>query len=62
MDSKPWFLSKTILVQIVAVVALVLASYAPSAAAFLQEHFAAAGTGWAIINVILRVVTKKEIA
>ncbi|MCA2656368.1 hypothetical protein [Microcystis sp. M061S2] len=59
--NKPWYLSKTILVQIIASVALVVANFQPSVASFLTQHFAEAGLGWAAINIVLRVVTKKEI-
>ncbi len=62
METKPWYLSKTILVQLVAAACLVIAAYVPSVAAFLQEHFAAAGGGWALINIVVRALTKKEIA
>jgi hypothetical protein len=62
MDNKPWYLSKTIWVQVLGVVALALASSVPSAAAFISNHFSAVGGGWAIINIILRVITKKELS
>lgn len=61
MEQKPWYLSKSILVNILMGVAMILAQFSPSAAAFIQEHFGAAGAAWAIVNVILRVITKKEI-
>lgn len=58
MDKKPFYLSKTLWMQVFAVVALLV----PASAGFIGEHLGAAGTGWAIINVVLRVITKKELA
>ena len=62
MDSKPWYLSKTILVQILMGIAMIVAIFSPSAGDFIKNYFGEIGSGWAIVNVILRVITKKEIA
>lgn len=61
MEVKPWYLSKTILVNILMGVALIVAQFSPSAAAFIQEHFAVSGAAWGLVNVVLRIITKKEI-
>ena len=61
-DSKPWYLSKSILINMLMGVAMIVASFSPSAAAFIQEHFAASGGAWALVNVVLRLITKKEIS
>jgi len=58
---KPWFLSKTILVQLIAAIAIAVGVFVPAVGSFLQVHFAEAGMAWVIINGILRFVTKKEI-
>ena len=58
---KPWYFSKTILVQLIAALAIVAGVFVPSVGAFLQVHFAEAGIAWAIINGLLRFITKKEI-
>lgn len=61
-DQKPWFLSKTILVQLIAALVIVAGIFYPPAAEFLKQYFAEAGMGWAILNIVLRVITKKEIS
>lgn len=62
MDAKPWYLSKTILVQILMGLAMIVGVFSPSAGEFIKSYFGEIGSAWAIINVILRVITKKEIA
>ena len=61
VDAKPWYLSKTILVNILMSVAVIIGQFNPSTAAFIQEHFSATGAAWALVNVILRLLTKQEI-
>jgi len=58
---KPWYFSKTILVQLVGAIAIAVGVFVPSVGAFLQVHFAEAGMAWAIINGILRFITKDEL-
>ena len=58
---KPWYFSKTILVQLIAAIAIAVGVFVPSAGSFLQVHFAEAGMAWAVINGILRFITKDEI-
>lgn len=60
--AKPWYLSKTILVNVLAGLAMILAGFQPGIAAFIQENFSAVGGGWAIVNVALRIITKQEIS
>ncbi len=62
MDAKPWYLSKTILVQIIMGIAMIVAVFSPSASDFIKNYFGEIGSAWAIINVILRLITKKEIS
>lgn len=62
VETKPWYLSKTVLVNIIAGLAMILSHFVPGAATFLNENFGIAGAGWAILNVVLRVLTKKEIS
>jgi hypothetical protein len=61
MDAKPWYLSKTILVNILMGIALIVAQFSPSAAEFIRTYFAEAGTAWALVNIVLRLLTKKEV-
>lgn len=58
---KPWYLSKTILVQIVGGIGLVAGAFVPSVGAFIQSYFTELGAGWVFVNTILRLLTKKEI-
>lgn len=61
-QGKKWFLSKVILVNMIAGLAMIVAVFAPGVAAFMQEHFSAVGGGWALVNIVLRLITKKEIS
>lgn len=61
-DQKPWYLSKTILLQLVAALVIIASIFSPPAAEFIKTYFAEAGMGWAILNILLRVITKKEIS
>lgn len=54
---KPWYLSKTIWVNVLGLVALIV----PQSAAFIGEHFAAAGMGWTLINVVLRLISSGKV-
>ncbi len=56
-----WYTSKTILVQIIAGVAMILAQFQPEMAKILSENFSEVGMGWVIINIVLRLVTKDKI-
>jgi hypothetical protein len=58
---KPWYLSKTILVQILSGVGLIAGVFVPAVGQFIQTYFAELGSGWAFVNIILRLITKKEI-
>lgn len=58
---KKWYQSKTFWVNVMALVALIVAQFSPSASAFITEHFAEAGGAWALINIALRLITKDKI-
>ena len=58
---KPWYLSKTILVQILAGIGLIAGVFFPSVGVFIKTYFAELGGGWVFINTILRLITKKSI-
>lgn len=55
MQTKPWYLSKVILANIIMGLGLVVGQFVPGVSEFVQEHFTAVGNAWAIINVVLRV-------
>lgn len=61
MNAKPWYLSKTILVQILMGLAMIMAVFVPAAADFIKQYFAEAGSAWALINIVLRLVTKDKV-
>lgn len=56
-ETKPFYLSKTFWMQVLAIVAIIL----PSSAAFIKEYFSEVGIGWALINMILRLISKDKI-
>ena len=60
-NAKPWYLSKTILLQLMGVIIVVVGAYNEKIADFLKVNFSELGIGWAAINVVLRIITKKEI-
>ena len=54
---KPIYLSKTFLVQVFAIVALLV----PASSAFIAEHLGATGGAYAFINIVLRLVSKDKV-
>lgn len=56
-NKKSWYLSKTLWMQALAIVAMIV----PASAAFIQEYFSEVGIGWALINMILRLISKDQI-
>jgi hypothetical protein len=61
VPQKPWYWSKTIWVNILGGLALIAGAFYAPAQSFIQSYFSELGAGWAFVNVILRLVTKKEI-
>ncbi len=61
MDTKPIYLSKTFWVQIIGLLVLLVGTKIPGVATFLQEQFVTVGTGWAVVNVLLRLITKDKV-
>jgi hypothetical protein len=59
---KPWYLSKTILVQILGGIGLIAGAWVPAVNSFIQAYFMELGTGWVILNSILRFVTKDKVS
>lgn len=60
-EPKKWYESKMVLTNIIMGLAMMVSYFLPGVAEFLQVHFAEAGMGWALLNVILRLITKTEI-
>ena len=60
-NAKPWYLSKTILLQLVGVLVVIIGAYNQNVAEFIKVNFSELGIGWAAINVVLRIITNKQI-
>jgi hypothetical protein len=58
---KSWYQSKTVLVQLIAGLAMIIAQFSPEVAKLLTENFSELGMGWIVINLVLRFVTKDKI-
>lgn len=54
MENKKWYESKVVLVNLLMALVPVLAVYNQGVADFIKENFAAAGMGWALLNIVLR--------
>jgi hypothetical protein len=62
MDAKPWYLSKTILVQLLGALAIIVGLFSPTVGEFIKNNFSEVGAAWAIVNVVLRFFTQDQIA
>lgn len=60
--AKPFYLSKTVWTQIVAIIVIISSTKMPNVSEFLKTYFTEVGTGWIILNTILRAVTKDKIS
>jgi hypothetical protein len=60
-QGKKWYLSKTILLNLIMGLAMIVGVFLPEVGDFIKTHFAEAGGAWALINVVLRIVTKEEL-
>lgn len=58
MDSKPFWQSKTFWIQILGAVALAI----PSSRQFIQDNLGEAGAAWALINIVLRLISKDKVS
>jgi hypothetical protein len=55
---KPFYQSKTFWVNVLACVAITV----PSSATFIKEHLGETGAAWAMINMVLRFISKDKIS
>ncbi|MBP9709105.1 MAG: hypothetical protein KBD78_15830 [Oligoflexales bacterium] len=60
-QTKAWYTSKTILVNILIGVSMIIGSFSPSVAEFIKTYFAEASGAWTVINIVLRAITKDKI-
>jgi len=61
VQSKPFYLSKTLWVNLFAIVAVVFAQSAPAMSDFIKANFAEVGGAWAVINTVLRLISKDQL-
>lgn len=58
MESKPFYLSKTFWVQVLALVAVVV----PKTHDFIMANLGESAAIWAVVNVVLRILTKDKLS
>lgn len=58
---KLFWQSKTLWIQLIGGLALILGAFLPSVGSFFQVHFSELGAGWIVVNTILRFITKDKI-
>jgi len=58
MEKKIWWKSKTVWMQVLALIVVVV----PASNAVIAPYFSEAGIGWAVINLVLRALTKQELS
>lgn len=61
VPAKPWYTSKTILVQLLGGVGLIVGVWIPVVGEFIKTYFAELGSGWVFVNTILRLITKDKV-
>lgn len=57
VPAKKWYESKTFWVQVLMLVVMIV----PQAQGFVSEYFSEIGMGWALINIVLRLITKGKV-
>ena len=62
MQVKPFYLSKTFWVQLLALVGVAVGAKVPAVAEFIQNYFAELGSGWALVNMALRFISKDKVS
>jgi len=61
-EEKRWFESKLIWTNILFGLAMIVGNFYAPAAEFIKSWFSEMGMGWSLLNIILRLITKKEIS
>lgn len=56
-EVKPIYLSKTLWVQVLAIVAVLI----PASQHFIADNLGLSGAAWGFINIVLRLITKNKI-
>ncbi len=60
-EKKSWYFSKTILMNILMGVSMIVGVFYAPAGEFIKTYFSEMGMGWAFVNVLLRIITNEEI-
>lgn len=58
---KKWYESKMIWTNILMGLAMIVGNFYAPAAEFIKSWFSEMGMGWALLNIVMRLITKKEI-
>lgn len=61
MESKKWYLSKTVWVNLMAAVSIIVAQFQPKVAELIKEYFSELGSAWVVINLVLRFISKGKL-
>ncbi len=59
---KPIYMSRTLWVQVLGLVAMFVAQKSPQGGEFIRTYFSEVGIGWAVVNVALRLITKDSVS
>lgn len=59
---KKWYESKMIWTNLLMGFAMILGVFYAPAADFIKNYFSEVGIGWSLLNIVLRLLTKKEIS
>ena len=61
VPAKKWYTSKTILVQRLGGIGLIVGIWVPVVGEFIKQYFSELGAGWVFINTVLRLITKDKV-
>lgn len=54
---KKWYVSKTFWVNFLMLIVMIV----PQSEVFVKEYFSEIGMGWALVNIVLRLISKGKI-
>ena len=56
-NSKQWYLSKTLWLQVLGIIAIIV----PASKEFIAQNLGESAAAWAFINVVLRLISKDKL-
>lgn len=62
METKPFYLSKMFWVQLMGLLGIAVGAKVPAVADFIKNYFAELGSGWALVNMALRFISKDKLS